>query len=248
MKVSIVTAVYNRVGTLPDTIESVLKQTYPDIEYIVVDGMSTDGTDEVISKYSSRIDHCVREKDKGIYDALNKGIRLATGDVVGLLHADDFFSDREVVESIAHEFKGNARLMGTYGDLVYVDSQDVTRRIRNWKSGQYDPRRFKTGWMPPHPTVYLRRDCYAEFGVFRDDFQIAADYELLLRMMFVHQIPMGYIPRTLVSMRVGGKSNASLANRLAANREDRRAWKVNGLRPPMGLRFLKPLRKLAQYF
>jgi len=139
-------------------------------------------------------------------------------------------------------------LMGTYGDLVYVDSQDVERTIRKWKSGAYNKQRFKSGWMPPHPTVYLRRECYERFGFFREDFQLAADYELLLRMMFFHQIPVSYIPRTLVSMRVGGKSNASLANRLLANREDRRAWIVNGLRPPLGLRFLKPLRKLAQYF
>lgn len=248
MKISIVTAVYNRVRTLPDTIESVLSQTYSNIEYIVVDGMSSDGTHEVVSKYADRIDVRVREKDKGIYDALNKGIGLATGDIVGLLHADDFFTDRDVLASIAKAFADDQRLMGTYGDLVYVDSQDVERRIRNWKSGVYNKLNFKTGWMPPHPTVYLRKECYERFGVFRDDFQLAADYELLLRMMVVHQIPVRYIPRTLVSMRVGGKSNASLANRLLANREDRRAWIVNGLRPPFGLRFLKPLRKLAQYF
>lgn len=248
MKVSIVTAVYNRVATVADTIESVLNQSYKNIEYIVVDGMSSDGTQEVVAKYADRIDRHVREKDHGIYDALNKGIRLATGDIVGLLHADDFFADTEVISRIVATFDNYPETMGTYGDLNYVDAKDKSRLIRRWRSGDYQPQKFRTGWMPPHPTVYLRRKCYLDHGLFRDDFKLAADYELLLRMMFVHRIPIRYIPKTLVCMRVGGKSNASLANRLTANREDARAWKVNGLHPPVGLRILKPLRKLSQYF
>lgn len=248
MKVSIITAVYNRAETISHTIESVLGQTYPDIEYIIVDGMSDDGTDRIISKYDDRIDRQVREKDHGIYDALNKGIRLATGDVVGLLHADDFFAHRDVIASIVEEFSLDRATMGVYGDLVYVDNLDPTRTVRRWISGKYDVSKYRWGWMPPHPTVYFRRECYVQYGLFRDDFQLAADYELLLRMMMVHGVAMRYIAQSLVCMRVGGKSNASVSNRMQANREDAKAWRVNALRPPTGLRFLKPLRKIYQYF
>lgn len=248
MKISIITAVYNRVETISHTIESVLEQTHPDIEYIVVDGMSNDGTENIVSKYSERIDRQVREKDDGIYDALNKGIRLASGEVVGLLHADDFFAHRDVIANIAREFSADHSTMGVYGDLVYVDRHEPTRVVRRWKSGKYDPSKYRWGWMPPHPTVYFRRECYLRYGLFREDFRFAADYELLVRMMQVHGVSMRYIPETLVCMRVGGLSNASVSNRVQANREDAKAWSVNGLQPPWGLRLLKPLRKIYQYF
>jgi len=248
MKVSIITAVYNRVDTVSNAIESVLGQTYTDIEYIIIDGMSNDGTDRVVSQYSHRISHVVREKDRGIYDALNKGLRLASGELIGFLHADDFFSDCNVVSRIAQEFQRDSQLMGVYGDLDYVDSKNPSRLVRRWISGAYDVRKFRYGWMPPHPTVYLRKACYDAHGVFREDLGSAADYELMLRMLFFAKIPMVYIPETLVCMRTGGASNASILNRLKANRQDARAWNVNGARPPIGLRFLKPLRKLSQYF
>ena len=248
MKVSIITAVYNRSDTVSNAIESVLSQTYTDIEYIVVDGMSNDGTDRVVSQYSDRIFHVVREKDRGIYDALNKGIRLASGEVIGFLHADDFLFDCNVVSRIVQEFRRESRLTGVYGDLDYVDSKDPSKLARRWISGGYDVRKFRYGWMPPHPTVYLRKACYDAHGVFREDLGSAADYELMPRMLFFAKIPMAYIPETLVCMRTGGASNASLLNRLKANRQDARAWIVNGTRPPLGLRILKPLRKLSQYF
>jgi glycosyltransferase len=213
----------------------------------VIDGLSDDGTANVIEQYADRIDHYRREKDRGIYDALNKGIRLATGDIVGVLHADDFFAHQEVLSRVVQAFEEHSRVMGTYGDLIYVDSHDTARLVRTWRSGDYQLDRFRWGWMPPHPTVYLRRECYERFGVFRDEFHQAADYELLLRMMFVHRIQVHYIPETLVCMRVGGKSNATLSNRIRANREDAKAWIVNGIRPPVGLRFLKPFRKLRQF-
>lgn len=248
MKVSIITAVFNRSETVSNAIESVLGQTYTDIEYIIIDGMSNDGTDRVVSQYSDRISHVVREKDRGIYDALNKGLRLASGELIGFLHADDFFSDGNVVSRIAQEVQRDSQLMGVYGDLDYVDSKDPSRLVRRWISGAYDVTKFRYGWMPPHPTVYLRKACYDAHGVFREDLGSAADYELMLRMLFFAKIPMVYIPETLVCMRTGGASNASILNRLKANRQDARAWNVNGARPPIGLRFLKPLRKLSQYF
>ena len=247
LKVSIITAVYNAASTVASTIESVIGQTYPNIEYIVVDGMSTDGTDKICNRYSDRIHLMIREKDHGIYDALNKGLSSATGDVIGLLHADDFFASSKVVERIASEFQGDSEIDGVYGDLMYVDARDVEKRLRLWKSTEYRKSRFRWGWMSAHPTVYFRRECYDRFGYFRTDFRLAADYELMLRMMMIHDATMKYIPETLVKMRSGGKSNQSIRNRLLANREDRMAWLVNGLRPPFGLRLTKPLRKLPQY-
>lgn len=249
MKVSIITAVYNRASTIGDTLESVCGQDYPEIEHIVVDGMSTDGTQEVISRYRSGIARMVRERDSGIYEALNKGIGLASGDIIGFLHADDIYADSGVVSSIVEGIRGlgTGQIGGVYGDLEYVQWGNTQKRVRYWRSGEYRVERFRRGWMPAHPTVYLHRECYEKFGGFREDFQIAADYELMVRMLAVGGVRMGYVPRVLVKMRVGGKSNASLRNRLQANREDRRAWEVNGGRVPFGLRWMKPMRKLLQY-
>ncbi len=246
-KVSIVTAIYNNAATVANAIESVLGQSYPNIEYVVVDGMSNDGTDQVIGRYADRIAVSVREPDHGIYDALNKGLRLATGEVIGFLHADDYLADPSIIEQVAARFN-DPGLDAVYGDLLYVQAEDPNRIVRFWDSGPYDVNKFRWGWMPPHPTVYLRRSCYDRFGVFREDFDIAADYELMLRLFVRNQIRVSYLDRIMVKMRVGGKSNASLANRLRANTEDRRAWLVNGIRPPMALRFTKPLRKLSQFW
>lgn len=246
-RITVITAVRNRVATVGACIESVLGQTWPDLEYLVIDGASTDGTDAVIDRYAGRISRVVREPDEGIYDALNKGIRLATGDVVGFLHADDLFADRWTLEAIARRFEATGSA-AVYGDLVYVAESDPGRVIRYWRSGTMRPDSFRWGWMPPHPTFYLRREHYLEFGGFREGYSISADYESMLRMLVRHGLAAAYLPQVVVRMRVGGKSNASLGNRLQANREDRAAWLDNGLRPPWGLRLMKPLRKLPQFF
>jgi glycosyltransferase len=244
--VSIITAVYNNVGTIADAMQSVLAQTYPSIEYIVVDGMSTDGTDKVIGNFSDRLAISIREKDSGIYDALNKGLSNATGDIVGFLHSDDMLANPTIIEQVAEKFT-DPDVEAVYGDLVYLKTKPRNHILRYWKSGQYNVARFRWGWMPPHPTVYLRRSCYDRFGRFRDDFHIAADYEILLRMMVRNAIRVHYLPTVMVKMRVGGKSNASVRNRLRANAEDKQAWRVNGMTPPLGLRFSKPIRKIPQY-
>lgn len=246
-RISLITAVYNRASTVAATIDSVLCQSWPHLEYIVVDGNSTDGTDRVVERYADRIARIVREPDHGIYDALNKGIALASGDVVGFLHADDLLAGPEVLSRVAAAF-ADPEIQASYGDLTYVDADDPGRVIRYWRSGSFRPESFRWGWMPPHPTLYLRRGCYHQFGGFRSDFSISADYELMLRMLYRHRIHATWIPEVLVRMRVGGKSNASIGNRLQANREDRIAWQVNGYRPPWGLRLTKPLRKVPQYF
>jgi len=245
-KISVITAVHNRSATVGAAIESVLGQTWPNVEYILIDGMSNDGTDDVIRSYGDRIDRSIREPDEGIYDALNKGIRAATGDVVGFLHADDLLASPDVLESIAREFQ-SGEIDGVYGGLYYVNAQNPDRIVRYWKPVPYKIGRFWRGWMPPHPTCYLRRECYLQHGLFNRSMSIAADYELLVRMMVRYRIRVSSIDRVLVRMRVGGKSNASLRNRLLANREDVEAWRINGLRPPLGLRFTKPARKLLQF-
>ena len=166
---------------------------------------------------------------------------------MGFLHADDFFASDSVIQSVVGQFDGS-ECDGVYGDLLYVSAEDPRKVIRYWRAGHFSQETLRWGWMPPHPTVYLRRDSYRMLGGFRTDLQIAADYEILVRMFAKHRLKMRYLEEILVKMRVGGKSNASLRNRMLANREDRRAWEINGMRPPTGLRFTKPLRKLSQYW
>ena len=246
MKISIITIVYNRRETIAEAIESVLGQTYTDIEYIVVDGASTDGTIEVLSKYADKFTRYVSEADSGLYDALNKGILMATGDVIGFLHADDTFHNQEAVSLIAKTFCEN-NTDSVYADLVYVDRLGNNKLVRKWKSGAYNRTNFIYGWMPPHPTFYVKREVYQRLGLYNTDFKSAADYELILRYLYKHNISTTYIPECLVKMRTGGKSNLSISNRINANREDHQAWLLNNIQPRFYTRFFKPLRKLLQY-
>ncbi|MBF9253828.1 glycosyltransferase [Pontibacter sp. 172403-2] len=246
MKISIITIVYNNRETIADAIESVLSQTYPDIEYIVVDGLSTDGTVEVVKKYGDRITKFISEKDQGLYDAINKGIQLATGDIIGLLHSDDIFYNENAVACVAAAFEAY-QTDSVYGNLLYVEKEDTGKVVRKWVSGSYKRENFMYGWMPPHPTFYVKKSCYDRYGLYNTHFRSAADYELMLRFLYKHGVSTAYIPETLVKMRVGGKSNVTLRNRIRANREDYAAWQVNGLKPGFYTRYLKPLRKLVQF-
>ena len=246
MKVSIITIVFNNRETIADAIESVLSQTYPDIEYIVVDGLSTDGTVDEVRKYGTRISKFVSEKDKGLYDAINKGIKLATGEIIGFLHSDDIFFNANAVASVAAAFEVH-QTDSIYADLLYVQKADTGKVVRNWVSGSYNRENFMYGWMPPHPTFYVKKSCYDQYGLYNTGFRSAADYELMLRFLFKHHISTTYIPETLIKMRIGGKSNVTLKNRIRANREDYAAWLVNELQPRFYTRYLKPLRKLVQY-
>ena len=248
MKISVVSAVYNRQATIEDAIKSVTAQSSREhLEYITVDGLSNDGTADLIKDNAANIDISIREKDSGIYDALNKGIAAATGDIVGFLHADDLFADYQAVERIITKFeKGD--FDAVYGDLTYVDFDDPSKIIRYWRSHDFNRRRFRFGWMPPHPTVYIRKEIYNQFGNYRTDLGSAADYECMIRLMYRHKIRVGYIPNVQVKMRVGGESNASIKNRLTANQSDKRAWLENDIEPPFGLRITKPLSKLSQYW
>jgi len=245
-KISIITVTYNSAKTLEHTIQSVLLQDYQDIEYIIVDGQSTDDTLSVIRRFRHKVDHFVSEKDEGLYYAINKGIALATGDVIGILHADDFYTNDSVLTRVAETFK-TSKADGVYADLYYVDKDDTEKIVRKWKSGNYSHGKFLWGWMPPHPAFFVKKEVYQKFGVFNTQLRSAADYELMLRFIHKHQIKLAYLPKYIVKMRTGGQSNASVKNRVNANKEDRRAWELNGLKPYFFTLTLKPLRKIFQF-
>ena len=307
MKVSLITVSYNSARTIRDTLVSVQKQTYKDIEYIVVDGHSADGTVEIVKQFldsakdasqdsakdvsqdamqdsakdvsqdamqdsakdvsqdamqdSSKdasqdamqdsakgvVTKFLCEKDKGIYDAMNKGLALATGDIIGVLNSDDFYCSNDVIENVVRAFQENETDC-LYGDLNYVDPIDTSKIVRKWRSGAYLRENFLKGWMPPHPTFFVKKSCYDSFGTFDTQFKSAADYELMLRFLFKESCSAQHLPKVMIHMRAGGVSNVSLKNRIRANREDRLAWKINGLKPKWFTLLRKPLSKLTQYF
>ncbi|MDC1452267.1 glycosyltransferase [Vicingaceae bacterium] len=247
MKVSIITVCYNSAATMEAAIQSVLGQSYPDIDYIIIDGESTDDTLKTIEKYKDDISTVISEKDKGMYDAINKGIELCKGEVIGILNSDDLYIDDKVIGEVIAKMQ-EEKADSLYSDLYYVAAKDTNKVIRNWVSGKYSRKKFLLGWMPPHPTFFVKRSAYEKYGKFNLSFKLAADYELMLRLLFKNKLSTCYISRPLVRMRVGGMSNVSLKNRIKANKEDRRAWLINGLIPKTYTLILKPLRKIIQYF
>lgn len=246
MKVSLITVAYNSAETIEDCIRSVLSQDYPDIEYIIVDGASKDRTVEVIEKYRDRIAQFVSEPDNGIYHAMNKGIDLCTGEIVGMINSDDLYADEKVISDVVKTIRQSGA-DSCYGDLVYIDRFETDRVVRRWNSGEFHKEKFLKGWMPPHPTFFLRRRCYKDFGKFNLSFKTSADYELMLRMLYKEGVSTAYLNRVIVHMRTGGQSNLSVTNRIKANREDRMAWKVNDLKPGFFTTTRKPLSKLLQF-
>ena len=245
MKISIVTAVYNRRATLGQALDSVATQNHPDIEHVIQDGGSTDGTcDVIIAKKDPRI-ALVSTGDDGIYDAINRGIRRTNGDVIGLMHSDDFFATSEILSTVA-KIMQNPNIDGVYGDLDYVAASDTARIIRRWRSGSYDPKRLNKGWMPPHPTLYLRRAVFEQHGLYDTSFRIAADYDAMLRYLVKGQIKLAYIPAVMVKMRVGGESNKSVRKILQKSWEDYRAIRRNEVGGVYTLA-LKNLSKLQQF-
>lgn len=244
MKISIITISYNSQETIEDTIKSVINQTYKNIEYIIVDGGSTDNTINIINKYKDRISTIISEPDKGIYDAMNKGVNLATGELIGILNSDDFYINENVISEIQKHIKENDAI---YADLVYVDKENTNKTIRYWKSGKYKKGDFLKGWMPPHPTFFLRKSIYEKYGTYNLSLKSAADYELMLRMIHKENISLSYYPEVITKMRVGGQSNSNILNRLKANQEDRKAWEINNLDPKFYSLYLKPIRKISQY-
>lgn len=246
MKVSVITIVYNAVDTLEDTIHSVLGQTYDHVEYIVVDGASTDGSLGIIEKYRDRIHQFVSEPDEGIYFAMNKGVRMATGDVIAILNSDDTYASAGIIEKVVSQLS-ESKADALYGDLNYVDRTNSERTVRKWISGKYVRNSFLKGWMPPHPTFFVRKEVYDKYGLFNTILRSSADYEFMLRVLYKEEITADYLPEVLVNMKTGGQSNLSLKNRLKANKEDRLAWKLNGLKPAAFTFVKKPFRKIGQF-
>lgn len=207
MKVSIITVVWNNAKTIKDAIDSVLSQTYKNIEYIVIDGASSDGTVEIVQSYGDKISKFVSEKDRGLYDAMNKGIALAAGDVVGILNSDDFYIDEIVIERVVKEFK-EKQVDSVYADLVFVKPENLDKTVRYYDSSHFNPAKFAYGWMPAHPTFFVKREIYEKYGVFRTDLKIGADFDILARFLYTHKISYSYMKEVLVKMRVGGVSTS----------------------------------------
>ena len=245
MKISIITVVFNCKNALEDCIKSVLYQNYPEVEYIIIDGGSTDGTLDIIQKYKNDIAYWVSDPDKGIYDAMNKGIKAATGDIIGILNSDDVYVDKEILQSVA-ACLSEKDVDSCYGDLVYVAANNMDRKVRYWKAGSFNKKNFKKGWMPPHPTFFARRSVYEHYGLFNLDFSLAADYELMLRFLYKYDVSTTYIPMCLVTMRTGGacKPGANTFNNMI---ENYRAWIVNDLKPNPLTFIMKPLYKMSQF-
>ncbi len=245
-KVSIITVAYNSEKTIEDTIKSVVNQTYKNIEYIIIDGQSADNTLQICEKYKNGISKLVSEQDKGIYDAMNKGIEQASGDIIGILNSDDFYADDHVIDNVVEVFN-QQQVDAVYANLVYVDAEDTNKITRTWIAKSYQPNAFLKGWMPPHPTFFLKKECYQKYGTYSLKLKSAADYELMLRLIHKYKIKVGYLNQIITKMRVGGMSNASFKNRLKANKEDRLAWKMNGLKPNLLTLIRKPLSKITQF-
>jgi glycosyltransferase involved in cell wall biosynthesis len=245
IRISIITVTYNSGKTLKDTLESIKCQQHKNIEHIIIDGNSKDDTLNIIKAYP-HVSKCISEKDSGIYDAMNKGLKLATGDVIGILNSDDFYAHEYVLSNVAICFS-HYKTDTVYGDLQYVNAKNVNAVVRNWKSGVFKPSSFYYGWMPPHPTFFVRRAVYEQSGLFNLSLKSSADYELMLRVLLKEGYKTTYLPQVLVKMRTGGISNASIKNRLRANNEDKKAWQLNGLHPYFFTLYLKPVRKVFQY-
>ena len=245
MKITVVTATWNSQATIADAISSVANQSYSDVEHLIVDGASSDNTLKIVADCAGQTVKVVSEPDKGIYDALNKGIALATGDVVGFLHSDDIFAHCDVLKEIAARFD-KRNLDAVYGDLDYVSKDNVGHIVRHWKSSHFSRKKLLFGWMPPHPTFYMTKNCYEQFGAFDLKYKIAADYDAVLRYFGKYGIRTEYIPQVLVKMRLGGASNRSFRNILKKSSEDFNALINNGF-PPLRAIVGKNLSKLPQF-
>lgn len=246
MKISLITVVYNGETFLQACFNSVMAQTYPDVEYLVIDGGSTDRTLNIIQENQSAIDYFVSEKDKGLYDAINKGIQRATGEVIGILNADDLFAHPDVLASVASAFIDQPNIDGLYGDLNYIHATTY-KIIRTWKSRQNTLQDLKKGWMPAHPTLYLKRSLFEKNGDYALDLGTAADYELILRYFYTHKIEAVYLPILMVNMRMGGVSNQSVMSRVSAFVNDYKALKRNSVPHPLLVVIRKKLSKLGQF-
>lgn len=250
MKISIVTTSYNSAHTLRDTMDSVLRQGYTDYEYIVVDGASKDGTVDLIREYEPRFEGRMRwvsEPDGGIYDAMNKGVAMATGDVVGLLNSDDFYASDDILSTIAEEFSCPDVPEAIYGDVHYVDEFDITKVVRYYSSRRFTRERMLAGYIPAHPSFYVRRECYEKYGAFDTSYRVAADFENLLRLIYVNKISIRYVAKDFVAMRMGGASSSGLSSYRRIISDHFRAYHKNNITPRYILYFWRYVDKLFEF-
>lgn len=249
MKISLITVTYNSGTTLRDTILSVLAQTYKNVEYIVVDGLSKDNTMDIVREYEPQFEgrmKWISEKDKGLYDAMNKGVRMATGDVVGILNSDDFFTANDVLEKVAAGF--DEQTDAVYGDLHYVHPDDLQHSVRYYSSKIFKRNLMRMGFIPAHPTFYCRRECFDKFGYYKTDYKIAADFDLLLRFIYVNRIRIKYLPMDMVTMRTGGASTNGLKSRMGGMNEHLRSLRENGVKSNRFILSLRYFYKITEYF
>jgi len=248
LKISLITVVYNRAATIERTILSVLDQSYADIEYIVVDGASTDGTLDVIRKYENRISRIISEKDKGVYDAINKGIKAATGTLIGILHADDRFANKDVLSQIAETFHNNPATDCLFGDVGFVKPEQPNKVVRYFSSSIFKLNRFKLGIMPAHPTFYCHKKYFDQYGSYRTDLDISSDFDLLLRFLYKHQLRYLYLPQIMVLMNLGGKSTSGLNSTIKINKENRKVLREHGIKSSYIHLYSRYLIKIKEYF
>ena len=246
MKVSIITVCFNIADTIEDTIKSVLSQDYQDIEYIVVDGGSTDGTLDIVNRHKNNIATVVSEPDNGIYNAMNKGLSLSTGDIVAALNGDDVYAEKTTVSRMVEFIQQNG-VDAAYGDLVYFDHHNPGYVKRYWRPGPYKKGAFCRGWVIPHPTFFCRKEIYEKFGYFNDTLQIAADFELMLRLIEKHRIKIGYLPKVIVKMGTGGRANV-LRGIIRGNKEILKSFRMNGIHLSPWFFVCKPITKISQLF
>ena len=250
-KISIITTTYNSAKTLADTIKCIQQQTYPNIEHILIDGASKDNTLTLIHHHLQQFPkyQFLSEPDKGIYDAMNKGIQLATGDYICFLNSDDFYVNKYVIENVVTTIQSNNNPDAVYGNLWYVDKQDTDAVYRFWQAGNFRRYKMLFGWMAPHPTFFVKREIIEKYGPFKTGLTLAADYEMMVRLLFFKKCSVAYLPRILVKMRLGGQGNKAIKNRMVANQEDRIAWRYNGYFSPLiyFITICKPLRKVLQF-
>ncbi len=229
MKVSIITVVYNRADVIRDTIESVLGQTYKNIEYIIIDGASTDGTMDVVNEYKNRISKIISEPDSGLYDAINKGIALATGDIIGLIHSDDYYLDNLVIQRVVDTFNKENKDM-LFADLLYIKGNNKDKVLRYYSAKNFTVDKLNYGFMPPHPTLFVKKEVYEKYGLYKTDYKIAADYEMFVRLLLVNKLSFSYINLPIVKMRVGGVSSGGIRRKIECNIEVLRAIRNNGIK------------------
>jgi glycosyltransferase involved in cell wall biosynthesis len=246
LRLSIITVSNNSIPTVRDTVNSVLSQTYPNIEYIIIDGSSSDGTIELIKSFGNKIQKFISEPDSGMYDAINKGIRLSTGNIIGILNSDDFFYDNTVIQKVVDAFENND-IDAIYGDVQFVNPVDTSKIVRYYSSKHFNPLKFKYGFMPAHPSFYAKRELFEKLGYYKTDYIIAADFELLVRFIHVNQIRCKYLEMPFVSMRTGGISNKSILSNFTLNREIARACRENGIRTNYFNIYSKYFTKVFEY-